>query len=107
MVSVMRRVAAISAGPRSASPRGSRARSFWGFFGFSAMSSDVSRLPMYLVVVLYLIHGIHGGYQRPPKAASAAFLTSPRFLRGEVEIRGSEFRVRGKARCLPQIQHSR
>src|SRR5260370_13433443 len=37
MVSVMRRVAAISAGPRSASPRGRRARSFWGFFGFSAM----------------------------------------------------------------------
>jgi hypothetical protein len=33
----MARVAAISAGPRSTSPRGSRARSFWGFFGFSAM----------------------------------------------------------------------
>src|ERR1700738_4618183 len=33
----MARVAAISAGPRSASPRGSRARSFCGFLGFSAI----------------------------------------------------------------------
>src|SRR3984957_17650241 len=41
MVSVMRRVAAISAGPRSASPRGRRARSFWGFLGLSAMGGLV------------------------------------------------------------------
>ena len=32
-----------------------------------------------------------------------AFLTSPRSLRGEVEIRDSEFRVRGKARRLLQF----
>src|SRR5947209_682303 len=38
MVSVIRRVAAISAALRSASPRGSRARSFCGFLGFSAMA---------------------------------------------------------------------
>src|SRR3954468_9030611 len=33
----MARVAAISAGPRSASPRGRRALSFWDFLGFSAI----------------------------------------------------------------------
>jgi hypothetical protein len=52
---------------------------------------------MYLVVVLYLIHGIHGGYQRMPEAASAAFLTRPALCGGQVEIRSSEFRVIGKA----------
>jgi hypothetical protein len=30
-------VAAIAAGPRSSSPRGSRAVSFWGVLGFSAI----------------------------------------------------------------------
>src|SRR5262249_49981525 len=37
MVASMRRVAAISAGPRSASPRGRRALSLLAFSGFSAM----------------------------------------------------------------------
>src|SRR5450432_1819200 len=61
MVSVMRRVAAISAGPRSASPRGRRARSFWGFLGFSAMggvgtSAGAMRQPR-LLLPLPLLRG--------------------------------------------------
>src|ERR1700676_139749 len=62
----MARVAAISAGPRSASPRGKRAFSFWGFLDFSAMSSDVSHCR----AEFDTRHT--GGYQRLPMAASAA-----------------------------------
>ena len=36
------------------------------------------------------------------EAAGDEFVTSPR-SRGEVEIRASEFRVRGEARCLPTL----
>src|ERR1700719_4722488 len=71
----MARVAAISAGPRSASPRRSRGFRFLGFFGFLGHR----RL----------------WYQPRRHAATGCFFTSPR-LRGEVEIRAQlEFRVRG------------
>src|ERR1700692_14484 len=39
-------------------------------------------------------------------ACPLAQFTSPRSLRGEVEIRGSEFRVRGEARCSLQAARS-
>src|SRR3979490_1758654 len=62
----MARVAAISAGPRSASPRGSRARSFWGFFGFSAMggvgtSRRAMRQPRLLLPLPLLPRSCGGG----------------------------------------------
>src|ERR1700682_5309171 len=71
MGSVMRRVAAISAGPRSASPRGRRARSFWGFFGFSAMggvgiSRGATRQPCWLLPLPLLRGGGGGGRPRAP-----------------------------------------
>ena len=64
-------VAAISAGPRSASPRGRRARSFWGFFGFSAMggvgtSAGAMRQPgLLLPLPLFAGEGWGGGDAGP------------------------------------------
>src|ERR1700694_164250 len=61
----MGRVAAISAGPRSASPRGRRAFNFCGFLGFSAMggvgiSACATRQPC-LLLPLPLLRGRVGG----------------------------------------------
>src|ERR1700694_350738 len=61
----MGRVAAISAGPRSASPRGRRAFNFCGFLGFSAMggvgiSACATRQPC-LLLPLPLLSGRGGG----------------------------------------------
>src|SRR5882757_2695579 len=84
MVSVMRRVAAISAGPRSASPRGRRARSFWGFFGFSAMggvgtSAGATRQPGLLLLPLPLLRGRVGvGATRAPLLVAFPTPTLPR-----------------------------
>src|SRR6266851_5665462 len=71
MVSVIRRVAAISEGPRSASPRGRRARSFWGFFGFSAMggvgtSAGATRQPGLLLPLRSLRGRVGVGATRGP-----------------------------------------
>jgi hypothetical protein len=57
-------VALIAAGPRSSSPRGRRALSFWGFLGFSAI----------------LVRNASGGrwYQPSGAAATAVRVTSAR-----------------------------
>src|SRR6266852_1508556 len=90
MVSVMRRVAAISAGPRSASPRGSRARSFWGFFGFSAMggvgtSAGTMRQPRLL---LPLPQAGEGADQRPESSFPGCCAARRSSRRGALQIRG-------------------
>src|SRR5258708_29786018 len=83
----MARVAAISAGPRSASPRGKRALSFGGFLGLSFMA------------------GVGTSACRRRQARSSS--PRPALLRGEVEIRAAlEFRVRVYCAQI-RAQHSR
>src|SRR5712691_248965 len=103
MVSVMRRVAAISAGPRSASPRGRRGRSFWGFFGFSAMggvgtSRGSTRQPSLLLPLpLFAGEGWGGGDAGPGACGFPPPRPSPARGRGSSEGAPRRLRRRGLA----------
>src|ERR1700722_16122140 len=103
MVSVMRRVSAISAGPRSASPRGRRARSFCGFLGLSAMarvgtSRDAMRQPG-LATPSPALAGEGGGEGKPQ--ARCPFTPTPTLPRKREREQLSTRACRGCGRNTP------